>query len=127
MSSKSKSKISVKELVLYIICGAFILWGLVYIILGLLASYLPLAQSANPLFNANLALKNTFGLGFLGWGLILTGSFAVIFAGILLYFAKGTDKNLDKDQRRAARLAARNKTPKEEAPVVDLPVEEAKE
>ena len=113
MSSKTKSKLSVKELVLYCICGAFILWGLVYVVLGLLATHLPVAQSANPLYAADNTIKSLFGLGFLGWGLILASSFAVILAIILMVFAKGTDRNTDKDQKRAARLA-RNKAPKEE-------------
>ena len=116
MSNKAKLKISVKELVLYIICGAFILWGLTYVVLGLLAAYLPIAQSANPLYAADSAIRAAFGLGFLGWGLILTCGFACVFAIMLNAFAKGTDKNVDKDQRRAARRAARLKAT-EETPV----------
>ena len=104
MSSK-KLKISVKELVLYCICGAFVLWGLTYVVLGLLAENLPIPDSKNALYSANLVIKNTFGLGFLGWGLILTGVFAVAGAIVMLTFAKGVDKEYEKKQRRAARLS----------------------
>ena len=112
MSSK---KISVKELVFYIICGAFALWGLVYVILGLLAQYLPISSSQNPLYAADSAIRGAFGLGFLGWGLILLITFAVIGVIVMVVFAKGSEKNSEKDQRRAARLS-RNKTPTETAP-----------
>ena len=119
MSSKKKLKISVKELVLYCICGAFALWGLIYIILGLFARFLPLTSEA-PLVVADNTIRNLFGLGYLGWGLILFCSFAVIAAIVMTVFAKDVDKEYEKNQRRAARLN-RNKV------VIDAPVKEAEE
>lgn len=124
MSSKRVSKLSIKEIVLYCICLAFVLWGLVYVVLGLLAAYLPISHNANPLYGADNAIRSAFGLGFLGWGLILAGVFAALFAILLTVFARGSDRNSDKDQKRAARMA-RNKNPEEK--VIDAPVEEKAE
>ena len=119
MSSKKKLKISVKELVLYCICGAFVLWGLIYIILGMFARFLPLTSEA-PLIVADNTIRNLFGLGYLGWGLILFCSFAVIAAIVMTVFAKDVDKDYEKNQRRAARL---NRNKVVEAPVTEAPEE----
>ena len=113
--SKKNRKISVKELVLYCICAAFVLWGLVYTVLGLIVTYAPL-KTDNPLIVANNTIRSLFGLGYLGWGLILTAAFAVVAVIVMTAFAKDVDKSYEKNQRRAARLN-RNK-------VVDVPVEE---
>ena len=118
----NKRKLKVKEYVIYIGCGLFALWGLTYIVLGLLANYLPLPDSSNPLKGADTVIKNNFGLGFFGWGLILFGVFAAIGAIALMVFAKDVDKDYEKSQRRAARLK-RNVAEEE---VVDAKVEEVK-
>ena len=120
--AKKKKKISVKELVLYIITGTFAAWGLVYIVLGLLANLLPIKDANNPLKNGSDVVKQYFGLGFLGWGLILFGVFALIGVIVMVTFARDVDKDYEKEQRRAARLQ-RNKTT--DAPeVVDAEVSE---
>ena len=103
--NKTKRKISIAELVLYIIA----VWGLTYIILGLLARFLPLPESTNPLKLADDTIRKLFGLGYLGWGLILFGVFAVAGVIIMLVFAKDVDRNFEQNKRREARLQ-RNKT-----------------
>lgn len=117
-----KGKLKIQEYIIYIGCGLFVLWGLVYIILGLLASNLPLPDSSNPLKGADDVIRNSFGLGFFGWGLILFGVFALVGAISLMVFAKDVDKNYEKNQRRAARL--KRNTVEEE--VVEAKVEEVK-
>lgn len=122
-SKKKKLKISIKELVLYCISGAFVLWGLVYIILGLCVTYLPL-NSETPLVVADNTIRNLFGLGYLGWGLILASTFAIVASIIMVSFAKGTDKDFEKNQKRAARLARNKPITAPEAQVVDAVVSE---
>lgn len=126
MDSKKKLKISIKELVLYCISGAFVLWGLVYIILGLCVTYLPL-NSETPLVVADNTIRNLFGLGYLGWGLILASAFAIVASIIMVSFAKGTDKDFEKNQKRAARLARNKPVAATEAQVVDAVVSEPQE
>lgn len=123
MSSK-KRKLNVKELVIYCVCGAFVLWGLTYTILGLVAKFMPVTPSHNPIYVADLSIRKAFGLGFFGWGLILTGVFALVAVFTLVYFAKDVDKEYEKSARRAARLARNvvNEEAPKEANVVDAEV-----
>jgi len=121
MSSKSKRKIKIPEIVIYCICGAFGVWGLTYIILGLCATFLPLNSNA-PLVIADNTIRELFGLGYLGWGLIIFSIFALVAVITLLVFAKDVDKDYEKNQRRAARLS-RNKVSASEEKVIDAPVE----
>ena len=110
----AKKKYKLLELIIYITFGAIALWGLVYIVLGLLASNLPIKESANPLKYGDDVIRSHFGLGFFGWGLILFGVFALLTALAFIYFAKDVDKDYEKNQRRAARLK-RNTPASEEA------------
>ena len=121
MTKQKRNKII--ELVIYSTCGALALWGLVYIVLGLFASYLPIPDSSNALKGADDVIRSHFGLGFFGWGMILFGVFAVVGAFFLVYFAKDVDKDYEKSQRRAARLR-RNVAPEQKKEeVIDAKVE----
>lgn len=118
-----KKKIKLFELVIYITFGALAVWGLVYIILGLLASNLPIPDSQNALKSGDNVIRATFGLGFFGWGLILFGIFASLTALSLIYFAKDVDKDYEKSQRRAARLKRNTPTENKVEEIVDVKVE----
>ncbi len=117
-----KRKLKVLEIIIYSTCAAFALWGLTYIVLGLLANNLPIPEANNPLKSADKVIANLFGLGFFGWGMILFGSFAAIAAITLLVYAKDVDKDYEKNQRRAARLK-RNVVEEKAPEVIDAKVE----
>ena len=120
MTKAKKNKIV--EFTLYGVFGGLALWGLVYIILGLLAANLPIPDADNALRSGDAVIKSNFGLGFFGWGLILFGVFASACAFTLVYFAKDVDKDYEKNQRRAARLR-RNVVEETKEEVVDAKVE----
>jgi len=105
---KKKLELTKFEIVWYIICATFGLWGLVYTILGLLANNLPIPSDKNALLNASKALASVFGLGFFGWGLIILGISAVAAVIVLLAVSKKADREYEKAQRRAARLNRAN-------------------
>ena len=73
-------------------------------------------------------IAKLFGLGFFGWGLIIFSIGAVIAIVVLLIYARNTDRDYEKAQRRAARLARNRVTPAENETqqVVDVPVDEPK-
>ena len=121
MTKQKKNQII--EIVLYALFGALAIWGLVYIILGLLANNLPVPEAKNALKDGNAVIEANFGLGFFGWGLILFGVFAAIGAFSLIYFAKDVDKEYEKSQRRAARLKRNTPTENKVEEVVDVKVE----
>ena len=118
------------ELVWYILCGGVGLWGLTYIVLGLVAQNLPITATDNDFVEANHKFAETFGLDWLGWGLIILAIAAVAAVIVLLACAGKSDREFEKNSRRSARLAsilADEEETTEETPVVDVPVEEPKE
>ena len=118
MTQKKKNKII--EICIYSLFGALAVWGLVYIILGLLASNLPIPDSQNALRSGDNVIRSHFGLGFFGWGLILFGVFGSLTAFSLIYFAKDVDKDYEKSQRRAARLKRNTPTENKVEEIVDV-------
>ena len=117
--SKKKLKLSIFEIVWYSLCGLLALWGITYIVLGLVGQLLPITADENALAKASEVIKEHFGLGFLYWGMILVGIGAVLAIIVLLLNAKKSDKEVEKAARRAARLASNN--------VVDVPSEPVEE
>lgn len=111
---KKKLAISTFELVWYILTGAVALWGLTYIVLGLIGMYAPVAAADNALAQASDKFKETFKLGFFGWGLIIFSVGAVAASACLIISSKSADRESEKAARRAARLGMANK---EEQPV----------
>ena len=97
MANKAKRKVSVFEIVYYSIAGAFLLWGLTYLLLGFIAEFLP---SSAPLYSAS---KN---LELVKWGSIISIISAVAIVIVLLVYAKKSDLVFEKEQKRAQRLAA---------------------
>lgn len=118
-----KRKISIFEIVWYALTGAVAAWGLTYIVLGLVHSFYPSTISNNPLNDANATIVEKFGLGFLYWGLIILAIAVVAACVVLCIYAKTTDREAEKANRRAARLAAAN----EQVKVVDAEVAPAAE
>lgn len=117
-------KMSIFELVAYSALLLVGLWGLVYALLGFSCEFI---YYKSDLYKANGIIHKTFGLNFLWWGLIIMGIAVVLAVILLCVFAKQSDRDFEKAQRRAARL---KKSPVSEKPeVLDAevsPVEENK-
>ena len=120
-----KLKLSVFEIVWYTICLLVALWGITYIVLGLLGQYLPMKASDNPIRNASNSYASVFGMGFFGYGLIHTGVACVAALIVLLMQSKKADRDVEKAQRRAAIRASINKQMEEnEEEIIDVSEQE---
>jgi len=103
MAKKLSGKaLKIFETVVYSIAGAIALWGLTYIVLGLIANYGPID---NDLQQGSENLAKLFKLGFFEWGIILFCIGMGIGILVLLIIASTVDKTNEKAARRAARLA----------------------
>ena len=98
---KANSKLSLFEKIWYTLCAGFGLWGLTYSVLGTIAGTL---RPDAGLAKADATIASLFGLGYLGWGLILLGIGCVLAVLVLLLTSKKSDREVEKQQRRAARL-----------------------
>ena len=116
MASKKKLPVSIVELVWYPICALVILWGITYVVIGLITKYNNI--SALTTFNANFT--KLFGLSLYFWGLIIIAIGAVAAVVVMLFFAKKFDRASEREQRRSARL---NALKKDEKVVSDQPAE----
>ena len=106
MAKKLNGKgLKIFEIVTYSICGAVALWGLTYIVLGLIANYSNLPDDKNYLLQASENLAKYFKLGFFSWGLIIFCIGMGVGIIVLLVIANTVDKTNEKAARRAARLA----------------------
>lgn len=105
--TKNKKKLAMHpaELVWYCICGLVGLWGLTYIVLGLIAENMPITTEENAFVSANESFAKIFGLDWLGWGLIILAIAAVAAVIVLLVLAGKSDREYEKNTRRAQRLA----------------------
>ena len=115
--AKKNKRVSVFELVWYPICGAVILWGLTYFVLGLVNKYNDLSS----LDSFCKGFASMFKLDIQFWGLIIIAIGVVAGVIVMLAFAKTYDRAADREQRRSARLSALNK--KEEKVVADQQAE----
>ena len=106
-NAKQKKKFPLHpfELVWYILCGLVGIWGLTYIVLGLVEQNLPISTENSELTKANLVIIEKFKLGFLPWGLIILAIAAVAIVVVLLIFSAKVDRDYEKNVRRAQRLA----------------------
>ena len=118
-----KSNVSIFEIIWYSLTGAVAIWGIVYIVLGLVAQYYPSTSDNNPLYKVSTEFKGTFGLSFFYWGLIIFGIGILSAVVVLCLTAKKTDREAEKAQRRAARLAS---TEVNKPEVIDAEVEAPK-
>ena len=117
MAKKNKLPVSIFELVWYPICALVILWGLTYVILGLVTKYNNI--SALTEFNTNFTKQ--FGLSLYFWGLIIVVIGVVAGVAVMLIFAKTFDRATEREQRRSARLNALKKD--DEKVVAEQPAE----
>ena len=133
-NAKQKKKFPLHpfELVWYILCGLVGIWGLTYIVLGLVEQNLPISTENSELTKANLVIIEKFKLGFLPWGLIILAIAAVAIVVVLLIFSAKVDRDYEKNVRRAQRLAQleaeeEKLEAQEQEEVVDAEVEPVKE
>ena len=124
--AKKKLPVSLFELVWYPICALVILWGINYVVLGLVNKYNDLSS----LDTFCKGFKSLFKLDLYFWGLIIVAIGAVAGVVVMLFFAKTFDRAADREQRRSARLNALRKEEKvvaEVKPEVVEPVAPAQE
>ena len=126
--AKKNRKVSIFELVWYILCGAVILWGCTYVVLSLVNKY----NDLKGLNDFASKFEKTFGLSLYFWGLIIVAIAVVAAVIVMIIYAKTFDKAADREQRRSARLSGLKKEEKvvaEQKPEVveEKPVEEVKE
>ena len=119
MAKKNKLPVSIFELVWYPICALVILWGLTYIILGLITKY----NNINALTEFNANFTKQFGLGLYFWGLLIIVIGVVAGVAVMLIFAKTFDRATEREQRRSARLNALKKD--DDKVVAEQPAEPA--
>ena len=100
MANKKKLPVSIFELVWYPICALVILWGLTYVVLGLVTKY----NDIRSLDEFEEGFTKLFGLGVYFWGLIIIAIGVVAGVAVMLIFAKTFDHASEKEQRRNARL-----------------------
>ena len=117
MAKKNKLPVSIFELVWYPICALVILWGLTYVILGLVTKY----NNINALTEFNANFTKQFGLSLYFWGLIIVVIGVAAGVAVMLIFAKTFDRASEREQRRSARLNALKK--EEEKVVAEQPAE----
>ena len=108
MAKKNKLPVSIVELVWYPICALVILWGLTYVVLGLVTKY----NNINALTEFDANFKKLFGFNLYFWGLIIVVIGAVAAVVVMLFFAKTFDRASEREQRRSARLNALKKEEK---------------
>ncbi len=108
MANKKKLPVSIFELVWYPICALVILWGLTYVVLGLVTKY----NDIKSLDEFEEGFTKLFGLGVYFWGLIIIAIGVVAGVAVMLIFAKTFDHASEKEQRRNARLNALKKEEK---------------
>ena len=121
--TKKKFPLHPFELVWYPLCGLVGIWGIVYIVLGLVALNLPVAAEDGDLVKANAKIAKTFGLDFFGWGLIILAIAAVAIVIALLLFSNKVDREYEKTVRRAQRMAQLEAEVDKEEGVIDAEVE----
>ena len=123
---KVRKNLNVFEIVWYCLMALLAIWGITYIVLGLVAQNLPTTASDDGLVKINSEFAQTFGLDFFEWGLIILVIAAVSAIVVLLFFAKKVDVKYEKETRRAIRLAQLEKEVDKEEGVetVDLTAKE---
>lgn len=121
MANKKKLPVSIVELVWYPICALVIIWGLTYVVLGLITKY---NNDLTALAEFNTNFKKLFGLNLYFWGLIIIAIGVVAGVAVMLFFAKVFDRATEREQRRSARLDALKKS---EEKVVDTQPAEVSE
>ena len=106
MAEKKKIKGSlIAEIIIYSLFGLMAVWGLTYIVLGVLVEGRVVAYDS-PLANVNKLFAQN-GIGFLAQGLIILAVALLVIVVTLLVAAKSSDREFEKEQRRI--LARQNR------------------
>lgn len=100
--AKKLKNVTVFELIGYIVSIGLALWGLTYLVLGAIAGFI---SSTDGLAVADATIKKLFGLGYFYWGLIIFLLGVAILLIFLCVYAKKNDRQIERETRRAARLA----------------------
>lgn len=119
MAKKNKMKITVFELVWYILMGLLAAWGLTFITLGVIVRNI---KQTSDLATANQGWKAAMKTDYFTAGIIILVVAVISAVVVLSIFAKTADREVEKQQRRAARLAAASSA--DSAPEEPKPVEE---
>lgn len=106
--ANKKSKISIFEKIWYVLCALVVLWGLTYIVLGIISKF----ADITPLDDFCKGFKRMFKLDIQFWGAIIIAIAAVAAVIVLLVYAKTYDRASDREERRSARLSALKKEEK---------------
>ena len=101
--AKKKLKVSIFEIIWYSLTGALAIWGLTFLTLGIIIRN---SKPGTDLAAANDSWKAAMKTDYFTAGLILLVVGAILAVIVLLIFAKTADREVEKQQRRAARLAA---------------------
>ena len=119
------------EIVWYALTGLVGVWGLTYIVLGLVAENLPITSEDKGLVKTNGDFAKTFKLDFFGWGMIILAIAVVCAVVVLVLFSNKVDRDYEKNVRRAQRLAQMEaeeiKEEEVEANIIDAEIEPVKE
>lgn len=105
MAQKKLNKTSIFEIIWYVLTGGLALWGLTFITLGVIVRNI---KSDADLAKANASWLSTMKTDYFTSGIILLVTGVILAVIVLLIFAKTADREVEKQQRRAARLAAAN-------------------
>ena len=114
--AQKKLKVSIFELVWYILTGLLGAWGLTFITLGIIVRN---SKSDSDLALADYGWKQAMKTNYFTSGVLILVAAVVLAVIVLLIFAKTADREVEKQQRRAARLAAASaveNTPEEPKP-----------
>lgn len=126
MEDTRVSKMSKWEIVTIVFESLLGLAGLIFIVLGFISSYLPVKNSEN--WTGEAAFQAVMKLDYRVFGAILLVGAALIAAFFLNFFARKSDVDTERAQRRAQRLKilaaseAVPETPKEPAPAETVEV-----
>ena len=124
MKKKLKLKLSIFEIVWYTLCFLIFAWGITYIVLGLIARFAPIPTADNEILKASDKYAETFKMGFFGYGLIHTAVAWLLALIVLLAYSKKSDREFEKEQRRAALRASARKSMGLDEDVVEAEVRE---
>jgi len=117
MSDKNK-KAKIFEFIVYGIFGLMALWGFIYIIFGIACNFIYVVNNVK---GCDIYLRQkSGGLGFLTQGIIILLVAVTVLVICLLITAKRSDRDYEKEQRKAARIAQRFST----STVVDAEISE---
>ena len=102
-----KLPVSIFELVVYSLSFLLGLWGLVYIILGFVVNFLRFDDPLK-IYDASIAASSHMGLLF--QGLLILSVAVLVAVTVLCIFAKGADRDFEKEQRRKQARMQRTRT-----------------